>query len=133
MKKAFENLNMYTKTFAVAFGTGVLVSLVLLILGLNNILSLFIPLGVFLGSFLSSFSYFVLGKLDSIEIDPAKKTKFTIVIIYVRLFLLLALVVLEAFLQLKANIMLFNAYAFLGGYLFTSLVFGVFYFGRKKC
>lgn len=131
MKKLFANLNLYTKTFVVAFGSGVLVSLVLMILGFCDLLSLFIPLGIFLGSLFSAFSYFALGKIDCIECDSARKAKLTMAVIYIRLFLLLAFEITEVILQLKANIVLFNPFGFLGAYLFTTIVFTIFAMGAK--
>ena len=132
MKKFFENLNLYTKTFAVSFACGFFVSLILMILGFCNILSLFIPLGIFLGSLFSGFSYFVLGKVDDLDIEPVKKTKYSMIIIYVRLFLLIGLEALEVLLWKLTNITLFNPFGFLGAYLFTSIVFMIFYFGEKN-
>lgn len=132
MKKILGNMNLYTKTFAISFASGFLVSLILLVLGCFNILSLFIPLGIFLGSLFSGFSYFVLGKVDSLDIDPGKKTKYSIVIIYIRLFLLIGLEALEVLLQLLKGIELFNPFGFLGAYLLTSVIYVIFYFGEKN-
>lgn len=131
MKNLFAKFNIYTKTFIVAFGSGVLVSLILLVLGLCNLLSLFIPLGIFLGSLFSGFSYFALGKIECLDCDSAKKAKLTMAVIYIRLFLLLTFEVTEVILQLKLNIILFNPFGFLGAYLFTTGVFTIFALGAK--
>ena len=131
MKKLFENMNLYTKTFVIAFLSGVLVSIVLLILGICGLLSLFIPLGIFLGSLFSASSYFVLGKIDSLDIDANKKTKYTMIVMYVRLFFLLAFEATEVLLQYFNIVTLFNPFGFLGAYLFTSFVYLIVYFGEK--
>ncbi|MCQ2087121.1 MAG: hypothetical protein MJZ37_03505 [Bacilli bacterium] len=132
MKKLFENSTLYTKTFLVSFGAGILVSLVLVILGIFDLLSLFIPLGIFLGSAFSAFSYFALGKIETMNIDNNAKAKFTTAVMFVRLALLLVFIAIEVFVQLKTEIVLFNPYGFLGAYFFTSIVFGLFYFGEKN-
>lgn len=132
MKKIFGNMSLYTKTFVVAFLSGVFVSVVLLILGLCGLLSLFIPLGIFIGSFFSSFSYFVLGKIDTLDIDAQKKAKYTMAIMFVRLFLLIGLEALEVILQYLGIVTLFNPFGFLGAYLFTSYVYVAFHLGEKK-
>ena len=132
MKKLFANLSLYTKTFVVSFGSGLFVSLVLLVLGLFDLLSLFIPLGIILGSLFSGFSYFALGKIDSLDCDAGKKTKYTTAVMFVRLVLLLTFIAVEVFVQLKTGVVLFNPYGFLGAYFFTSIVYGLFYFGEKN-
>lgn len=133
MKKIFINSNLYIKTFFIAFFAGCFVSSVLLILGLCNLLTLFIPLGIFLGTLFSSLSYLLLGKISDSKMDDSKKTKFSIGVIYVRLLILISLMLLEVFFQLKMDIILFNPFGFLGAYFFTSIIYGIFYMGGRKC
>lgn len=131
MKKFFENMTIYTKTFVISLAAGVFVSLVLLILGLCNLLSLFIPLGIILGTLLSSLSYFALGKIENIDCDANRKLKLSMTVIYVRLALLILIEVTEVLLQYFGIVKLFDPIGFLGAFFFTFVVFLICSLGEK--
>lgn len=133
MKKSYSDLNIYSKTFIISSAFGIFVSFVLTILGILDVLSLFIPLGIFIGIVFSAFSYLFLGKISYLNIDDEKKTKYSMAVIFGRLMILISLLVVEVFLQLKMEIVLFNPFGFLGAYFFTSIVYTIFYMRAKKC
>lgn len=133
MKKKFGDLNTYLKCAIVTLSVGIIVTAVLGILSVFQILDFFIPLGIILGILIISGSYFALYKIGSVE-EENKKLTFSMVVTGLRLFLLVVLAVLEAILQLKLNITLFNPFAFIGAYIFGSTVSIIFQvLEKKKC
>jgi len=131
MKEKFENLNIYKKTFAITFCGELAVALVFLVLAICKVFTFFVPLGIALGCLFSSLSYYLIGVIEDEE-QSENKFKKTMLIIFLRLFLLIGLVIGEVFLQVKVGITLFNPFGFLGSYLVTSFAFGALYLRAKK-
>lgn len=133
MKEFWAKLTSYSKSAFVTLIIGVAVSITLFALSFCNLLSIFIPIGIILGTLLISISYFLLDKIGEMSNENAK-LKYSMIVSVVRLFLLVGLTVLEALLQLKLELELFNPFGFIGAYLFGSTVSIIFMaVEKKKC
>ena len=138
MKNGFKNLSTYLKTSIVTFGTGVFAALIFLVLGLCDVLPLFISLGIFLGSLISGFAYFLQDKITYLTCDDSKKLKYSMFVMFGSSLFLFVLGALIMILHFKASDETFKAVAmlglgFLGSYLYTTVVYAIIYFGSKKC
>ena len=132
MKNRWSNLNLYIKTFVISFVVGLSVSFILLILGLFDLVSLFIPLGIFIGTMISSLSYLIFGKISDMNADDSKKMKMSMAVVFGRLLLLASLVVVDVFMISKLEITLFDPFGFLGAYFFTAIVYGIMFLNVKR-
>lgn len=75
-----------------------------------------IPLGLILGGILGSLVYLIFSLLKN------KRISLTVTFIFVKLGVLIALAIGDAFLYYKAGIKVFNLFALLGGYLVSTVV-----------
>ena len=97
-----------------------------------------ISLGIFFGSLISGFAYFLQDKITYLTCDDSKKLKYSMFVMFGSSLFLFVLGALIMILHFKASEETFKAIAmiglgFLGSYLYTTVVYAIIYFGSKKC
>lgn len=129
MKKWYSNLNIYHRS---AF-LSVVLSLILFILSIPLIVFNLgdISYGFVLGVVFTSLFYFFIGLGDKYELKN-KKTYISITMSILRLVFIILFSFLLGYIYYELNIKIFNVFAFIGGYFFTTVVYLIISIKGKK-
>ena len=122
--RSFKNLDISIQAAIITFAItliGFLATLFLFFIGMMDV-----PLGILLGGFvcgsLSLLTYFF-GKKD----DYKQSVVYSIISIIIRFVLLIALVIIIAFMNYQWGLTIFNIFSFVGMYTASTIVLAILY------
>ena len=127
MKERYHRLNPYHKTGIWAIAVSSLLAIALIPLFFYSLMD--IPLGILLGGYFGAIFYFIIGFNQKKDYDKTS-LKLDVTIIILRFILFAGAIIGLAFLYYKAEIKIFNIFAFTGSYLLTLLIY--LFISRKE-
>ena len=134
MKDKLKNLNVHHKASLLTLVITLIVFVALIelfFIQIGDRVWIDIPLGILLGGALASLFYLVQGFIDYKE-DKDNSSKFSLLLTGLRLVFFVGLMVGDAFLYYKANIKIFNIFAFVGGYSISIIALIIVTFRESK-
>ena len=134
MKDKLKNLNVHHKASLLTLVITLIVFVALIelfFIQIGDRVWIDIPLGILLGGALASLFYLVQGFIDYKE-DKDNSAKCSLLLTGLRLVFFVGLMVGDAFLYYKANIKIFNIFAFVGGYSISIIALIIVTFRESK-
>ena len=134
MKDKLKNLNVHHKASLLTLVITLIVFVALIelfFIQIGDRVWIDIPLGILLGGALASLFYLVQGFIDYKE-DKDNSSHFSLLLTGHSLVFFVGLMVGDAFLYYKANIKIFNIFAFVGGYSISIIALIIVTFRESK-